>query len=316
MLVWLNHLRAERKTVGSARSWAQMLAPTTLASGEVVPYGFGLIRHPYRGVEVIHHNGAVLGGGSQMITVPAHGLDITIMTNGCAANPAAVAFKLIDLLLADQLPLSAQDAVARVPAEAFPGLAGQHYHDPASGLLMRFGTVAGLLGLSVHGGHVLPLRKGDANRVWLGVVDMATSALEVDLSGLDPAHAPDLLEVRDGGRLLRLRRVSELAPTAAALAPGVVGAFRSADLDAGGQIDFDGTTLSFTVQGRHGQLRYRAQPVSDDVMLIVPTDPLLAALANSNVLNLDRAAGPGSPVVGLRVESIRTRHLRFTRVDR
>lgn len=315
MLVWLAHLRSERKTVGSAKSWAQMLETTTLASGEVSPYCFGLIRHPYRGVEVIHHNGAVLGGGSQMITVPAHGLDISIMTNGSAANPAAVAFKLIDLLLADQLPLTAQEAVPRVAADAFPGLQGRHYHDPASGLLMRFGTVAGLLGVSVHGSHVLPLRKGIGHRVWIGVMETATSSVEIDLSGVDAAQAPEALEVREGGELMRLRLVPETAPTAAALAPGLVGDFRSADLDAGGQIEADDAGLSFTVQGRHGQLRYRAHPVSDEVMLLVPTEPLLAALANSNVLNLDRAAGPGSPVVGLRVESIRTRHLRFARVD-
>lgn len=312
MLIWLAHLRSERKTVGSVQSWEQMLAPTTLASGEVSPYGFGLVRHPYRGVEVIHHNGAVLGGGSQMITVPAHGLDITIMTNGCAANPAATAFKLIDLLLAEQLPVSAEAAVPRVAASAFPGLSGQCYHEPESGCLMRFGEVAGVLGLSVHGGPVLPLRKRGESQVWLGVVDMATSAFEVELEGVDPARAPDTLAVRDGGRQLRFRRVAEAAPEVAALAPQLVGTYRSPDLDADALIAFDGALLTLTVQGRHGQLRFRLQPVSDAVLLIVPTDPLLAALANSNVVNLERAGGR---VVGLRIDSIRTRHMRFTRLD-
>ncbi|QPF73467.1 beta-lactamase family protein [Roseateles sp. DAIF2] len=312
MLVWLAHLRSEHKTVGSAQSWAEMLAPTTLKSGEVSPYGFGLVRHPYRGVEVIHHNGAILGGGSQMITVPAHGLDITIMTNGSAANPAAIAFKLIDLLLAEQLPISAEAAVPRVAASAFPGLLGQRYHEPESGCLMRFGEVAGVLGLSVHGSSVLPLRLRGESSVWLGVVDMATSTFEVELAGVDPAQAPDSLEVRDGGRVLRFRRLPETAPEAAALASQLVGGYRSADLDAGGQIAMEGAMLTLTVQGRHGQLRFRLQPVSDEVLLIVPTDPLLAALANSNVVNLDRAGGR---VVGLRIDSVRTRHMRFTRVD-
>ncbi|KAI1696390.1 hypothetical protein Ddc_20450 [Ditylenchus destructor] len=171
-----------------------MLETTTLASGEVSPYCFGpdppsLSRR--RG-DPSQRRGA--GGGSQMITVPAHGLDISIMTNGSAANPAAVAFKLIDLLLADQLPLTAQEAVPRVAADAFPGLQGRHYHDLASGLLMRFGTVAGLLGVSVHGSHVLPLRKGIGHRVWIGVMETATSSVEIDLSGVDPAQAPETLE--------------------------------------------------------------------------------------------------------------------------
>ncbi|WP_349742843.1 serine hydrolase domain-containing protein [Roseateles cavernae] len=312
MLAWLAHLRSEKKTVGSAQSWAQMLAPNTLASGEVSPYGFGLVCHPYRGVEVIHHNGAILGGGSQMITVPAHGLDITIMTNGLAAAPAAIALKLIDLLLADQLPQSAEAAVPRVVASAFPGLPGQHYHEPESGSLMRFGEVAGMLGLSVHGSPVLPLRKRGESSAWLGVMDMGTSAFEVELAGADSAQAPDTLEVRDGGRVQRFRRLAEAAPESAALAPQLVGRYRSADLDADAQIAIEGAMLTLTVQGRHGQLRFRLQPVSEDVLFIVPTDPLLAALANSNVVNLDRA---GARVVGLRIDSVRTRHMRFTRLD-
>jgi D-aminopeptidase len=309
MLRWLAHLRSEQKTVGSAQSWAQMLTPHTLASGEVLPYGFGLIRHAYRGVEVIHHNGAILGGGSQMLTVPAHGLDITIMSNGCAAVPAAIALKLIDLLLADQLPETADAVVPRVAAGDFPGLLGKSYHDPESGRLMRFAEVAGFLGLSLHGYHVAPLRmRGDT--VWLGVLDMATSSFEVELAGVDPAQAPTTLAVREGGQVQRFQRLPDNAPIAATLASQLGGSYRSADLDAGAQIALDGDMLSLTIQGSHGQLVSRLQPVSNDVLLIIPTDPLLAALANSNVLNLDRQGGQ---VVGLRIDSVRSRHIRFTR---
>lgn len=312
MLNWLAHMRSARKTVGSAQSWDQMLTHNTLKSGEVLPYGFGLCRHPYRGVEVIHHNGAVTGGGSQMITVPAHGLDIVIMTNGCAAAPAAIALKLIDMLLAEQLPETAEAAEPRAAASDFPGLLGKSYYDPASGRLIRFGEVAKFLGLSLHGFHTMPLRRR-ADTVWLGMLDMASSAFEIELAGVDPAQAPETLAVRDGGQLQRFQRLPDEAPAAATLAPQLIGRYHSADLDADALITLEGETLLLTLQGRHGQMRTRVQPVSADVVALVPIDPMLAALTNSVVLNLDRRDDPAGPVSGLRLDSVRSRHLRFTR---
>lgn len=234
------------------------------------------------------------------------------MTNGLAAAPAAIALKLIDLLLAEQLTESAEVALPRVPASAFPGLLGQHYHDAESGCLMRFAEVAGFLSLALHGNHAVPLRKRGESTAWLGVLDMATSAFEVELAGVDAAQAPDRLEVRDGGRVQHFQRLPDTVPAAASFAPQLCGSYRSADLDAEAQIAFDGTNLKLTVQGRHGQLRFRLQPVSDAVLQIFPTDPLLATLANSNVLNLDRQ---GERVIGLRIDSTRTRHMRFTREE-
>ncbi|MCX2865481.1 serine hydrolase [Paucibacter sp. PLA-PC-4] len=314
MLIWLSHLRSEHKIVGSAQSWQQMLTLNTLSSGEVLPYGFGLCRQPYRGVEVIHHNGAVTGGGSQMITVPAHALDIVIMTNGCAAAPAAIALKLIDLLLAEHLPETVEASEPRAAASDFPGLIGKRYYEPQSGRLMQFGEVAQFLGLSLHGFHALPLRRrGDA--VWLGMLDMATSAFEVELAGVDPAQAPQTLAVREGGQMQHFQRLSDEAPAAAAIAPQLIGRYRSADLDADAVIALEGQTLMLTIQGRHGQMQARVQPASPDVVTLIPIDPMLAALTRSVVLNLDRRDGQSGQVLGLRLDSVRTRHLRFVRVD-
>src|SRR3546814_20966107 len=78
MLRWLAHLRGPKR-VGSARSWEQMLERSQYSSGTVGDYCLGLIRESYRGVEILHHAGAVLGCNSQMLTVPAHDLDLIVL---------------------------------------------------------------------------------------------------------------------------------------------------------------------------------------------------------------------------------------------
>ncbi|WP_435471895.1 serine hydrolase domain-containing protein [Variovorax sp. GB1P17] len=308
MLRWLAHLRSSDKTVGSASSWAQMLAPTTLSSGAVVPYGLGLFRHAYRGVEVIHHAGGVIGGTSQMLTVPAHGLDIMVMANGAAISPPALAYQLIDLLLADALSEPPEE---RTSASAFPALVGQRYHAPATGSVIGFADVAGKLGLSWQGFTALPLRQRKED-LWLAAQDLAINALELDVSGGDATRAPDTLVLREGGHLQRFERLPETAPDIAWLAPQLCGDYRSADLDASAQIERTNDALQMTVQGRHGRQVGRLQALSHEVMTFTPCDPLLAALGGSSVLNIERSAGR---VVGLRLDSLRTRHIHFARQE-
>ena len=58
-----------------------MLERARYSSGASGDYGLGLTRETYRGVEIIHHAGAVLGCTCQMLTVPAHELDIIVIFN-------------------------------------------------------------------------------------------------------------------------------------------------------------------------------------------------------------------------------------------
>src|SRR3546814_17122150 len=94
MLRWLAHLRGPKR-VGSARSWEQMLERSQYSSGTVGDYCLGLIRESYRGVEIIHHAGAVLGCNSQILTVPAHDLDIIVIFHRMDCNPPALALKVV-----------------------------------------------------------------------------------------------------------------------------------------------------------------------------------------------------------------------------
>src|SRR5262249_32209741 len=94
MLLWLKHMDAP--IVGSRETWKLMIQPQKLNSGHSTNYGLGLMRETYRGVEVIHHAGGVIGGNSQMIKVPAAKLDISIGVNRADVSGTALALKVID----------------------------------------------------------------------------------------------------------------------------------------------------------------------------------------------------------------------------
>jgi D-aminopeptidase len=306
MLRWLVHLRSPDKLVGSAASWKQMLALPTLSTGVEIPYGLGLMRHPYRGVEVIHHAGAVLGATSQMITVPAHRLDIMILVNGAAISPVALGFKIIDALLGDTL-LGAPIAYAQTSEH--PALLGQRYHAATTGAVIGFEDVGGKLGLSWMGARAAPLRQG-ADSLYLACEDVALHPIAIPLEALASDGAPDAITVSEGGNLLHCEWLPAAAPDLAPLAAALAGRYRIPDIEAEARIELAGEVLLLRAQGRHGRCDYRLQALSADVLLATPTDPMFEALGGNGTINIDRVAGQ---VVGLRIDTARVRHLRCWR---
>ena len=306
MLRWLAHMHGSEKIVGSAKSWALLSAPTTLSSGSKVNYGFGLARHPYRGVEIVHHAGAVLGAQSQMISVPSHGLDIIAMVNGAPVSPSALALKVIELLLGDALA----PPEVRPLASAFPALPGQRYHAPSTGGLLGFADVAGKLALSWQAGEARPLNQGDG-KLWLGLQDLPTNDLVIDTTDIDPQRAPDAFVLHEGGQPRRFERLPETAPDAASLADALCGDYTSPDLDATARMVLVDGRLQLTVQGRHGQHACVLTPLSADVATLASVDPVLAQLGKS-VLTVERQGGR---VVGLRFATTRSRNIHLARQE-
>nr|WP_255519258.1 serine hydrolase domain-containing protein [Xylophilus sp. ASV27] len=306
MLRWLAHMRSSEKIVGSAKSWALLSEPTTLRSGSKVSYGFGLARHPYRGVEIIHHAGAVLGAQSQMLSVPAHGLDIIVMVNGAPVSPSPLALKVVELLLGDALA----PPEVRPLASAFPTLLGHHYHAPANGGLIGFADVAGKLAMSWQAGAATPMHQGEG-RLWLGLQDLPVNDLVIDAGDIDPQRTPDTLVLYEGGEPRRYERLHAPAPDAAALAEKLCGDYTSADLDATAQLTLANGALLLTVHGRHGQHACVLKPLSPDVMTLTSTDPVLSQMGKS-ILNVERKAGR---VTGLRLSTLRTRNIHLVRQE-
>ena len=302
MLRWLAHLRGPH-TVGNESTWAQMVTPTRLNNGSVTPYALGLMVHGYRGVEVIHHGGGVIGGTCQMITVPAHALDIIIMTNGVVANAVELADRVIDAMLGDEMLAAAE---ARVSSARFASVIGKRYYAPATGFLAGFGDAGGKLGICLMNGVPVPLRdEGEVLR--LGFEDIAMGPFTLRTADIaDQPQAPARLEITESGHTLHLELLPDTTPQEA-IAP-LAGRYLAADLGADALVVLENGTWKLRVFGQYAVNEMALEALSADVVAL--THPLLPQLRAA--LSIDRRAGA---VTGFRVDTGRTRAMRFERVD-
>jgi CubicO group peptidase (beta-lactamase class C family) len=145
MLRWLAHMDHPR--VGRASSWKAMKTPTTLTNGASTGYGLGLILSQYRGAAMVSHPGGVMGGNSQMLKIPAAGLDVAIMVNRADVSSLLLANRILDACLPglepDRKPTCGPPVrgVFRSPSsERVIELSGQHGQQMAclDGLDMAF----------------------------------------------------------------------------------------------------------------------------------------------------------------------------------
>lgn len=104
MLRWMAHMEAP--TVGSAATWRLLKEPQQLVNGSSTGYGMGLMSGEYRGVSILHHAGGGQGANSQMLKVPAAGLDLIVMTNRHDVSAAMLAFEILDTCLPELEPLT------------------------------------------------------------------------------------------------------------------------------------------------------------------------------------------------------------------
>lgn len=305
MLRWLAHLRGPKR-VGSDATWAQMLAPSVLANGHRSPYTMGLMRHGYRGVEVIHHAGGVAGGNSDMLTVPAHQLDIVMMTNGLPVAMRDLTPKIVDLLLADQLgPEEPKAEIAR-----FQHLLGARYRG-RSGLMIGFGAVGECLGLSVMDNPPLQPLRMVGGELQLGFETGAHSQLCLHAADLAPqadGKAPATLEIRDAGRAEQLIRLPSSPPIALEAGAALLGHWVSPDLAATAEIAAEGYGLVLRLRGEYSAQRVLPLTPLDDGVFGVgePHLPMLRL-----VLSRDDESGPCATRFFL--NGLRTRHLAFVR---
>ena len=304
MLRWIAHLRGP-KTIGSDASWAQMLTMTTLNNGVVNPYGFGLMKHDYRGVEVVHHGGGVVGGTCQMITVPAHELDIIIITNGAAMSPAVAAHKIIDAVLGDEVLSKASEPPK---SDRFKPMLGTRYHSPSSGFEFGFVDAEGQLAISIFNSQGLPLREVGTN-IQLAFEDIAVGPLVVATAALaGSGEPPASLILSEAGNAETFVRLPEAAPALAKAGPDMVGRYRANDLDADAAVAFSGETLVLKVYGASGMNSMELEAFSDDVFGWKVNE---ATLPLRGVLSVERKAGQ---VAGFRIDTSRSRHVWFERL--
>ena len=307
MLRWMAHLRAPVHLVGREDSWRQMTTPTVLSNGSVSPYTLGLNCHAYRGVEVIQHGGSLMGVGSQMVTVPAHGLDIIIMTNGALVNPVQMGWQIVDALLAEHL---AGEPAPLAKIERFRHLVGARYHGP-SGMLYGFGEVGGLLGLSLLNSPPMPILRDRGDVIGFRMEEAGMGPLEFRLAELSPGPdggAPPELTISETANAKRYRLLPATPPATAQAGRTLPGRYRCADLRAEATIAFEGDRLVLRIVTPEGRRAADLQAFSDTVFGTTALDPMAPAF---HAITLERQ---GRRITGFRLSSARARRLHFVRL--
>jgi D-aminopeptidase len=299
MLAWLAHLRSPAKTVGSARSWEQMLGKPRYGSGAQGDYCLGLLREDWRGIEIVHHAGGTIGGNSQMLTVPAHELDLILLCNRNDASAPAMANRIVETLLGDAL----QPANTPTPR---PGLLGRWYAPESHRLIGLLetplpGSPEPVLAMSVQGQTLGPVLERDGQ--WI----MTCSPHGPIAITLPADERPPLLQGSDG-LAETWQRLPDVAPAAEALAGELAGRYRDAELGTELEIVLLDGVLHIDLLPSSGHSRLRLTPYSMDVCGFVLESNAFATYPLTGSLAIEREDGR---VTGLWLNTARTRNLRL-----
>ncbi len=311
MLTWMAHLRAAVKgqpRVGSVDSWQQLVKPARLNNGLPSIYALGLIIDRYRGLDVLHHAGGAAGGACQMITVPAHELDVIVITNTLMAPAEGLAHQVIDCLLAEHV----KGRTAKQPAaRRFKHLHGAQYHSPSTGVRFGFEPVGKDLGISMFNLPAGPLLIDDGATLRMGFerVVMGPFVWQVsDLKATPEGGAPARLPVTDGGVPDVLELLPAQPPATAKAGRSLLGRHHCADLGATATIAFKGKELILHLVGDYGVHMMTVQALSATAFTAKPVD---RTLPFGYGITLRRK---GRQVKGFDLGSGRTRQLRFVRL--
>ncbi|HSW12840.1 MAG TPA: serine hydrolase domain-containing protein [Solimonas sp.] len=302
MLTWLVHLRSPDKTVGNASSWEQMLRKPRYSSGAEGDYCLGLVRECWRGIEIVHHAGGVIGGNSQMLTVPAHELDVIVLCNRNDASSPVLANRIVETLLGEALePVAA-------PA-ARPDLLGRWYAPDSRRLIglletPTLGEATPALALSVHGQALGLVTERDGQ--WV----MSCSAHGRIAVTLPTEEQPDSLQGSDNGHAEIWQRLPDSGPAVEALAEDLVGRYRETELGVEVAIVLIDGALHIDLLPVSGHSRLRLTPYTMDVCGFVHESNAFATYPLVGSLAIERRE---DRVTGLWLNSARTRNLRLER---
>jgi CubicO group peptidase (beta-lactamase class C family) len=319
MLKWCTHLRGE-KSVGNRDTWELLFSSPVFASGLRSDYMMGLKRTQYRGCELIHHAGGVVGGSCQMLCVPEHGIDVVLLSNGAIAVPTVLSFRMLDVLLADPMRAHPVPTPARMPASfgrvgTYREVNADTVYDIAEGggdillsgplgpsapwlykLDSPEGGTLGLTSESTGDGTFLlqwgtAIEPDDAEQLRIAHCGHTTTYRRVEM--------PAALSIEDINALSG-RYVSEEADARATLRPMERGHEACSDVCA---------VMSLEIAGRAGECHYDVFPVDVDLFRFAPSEP---NAVTAGTLSIVRRPDTGD-VEGFSVNTPRTRNLRFAK---
>ncbi len=239
LLTWTSHFRTPR--VGDAGFVAAQTTPGRFADGRAHDYGMGVWIGTYRGAREIRHSGSTAGYRAYLTTFPEHGAAVAVLCNAAQADAGALAYAVVDTVLAPVLG----PAPDREPAHTLTAAERD--------------VLTGLYRNTVTGTATRIVQDGDGVRVERGVVLAAETATRLttaagarwDFDGRGGLQVTDAF-----GTVDTLALVEQAAPDAAALA-AYTGRYTSGEAE---------TTLTVEVDG--GDLVVRRRP--DTVMRLTP----------------------------------------------
>ena len=300
MLVWMQHLR-ERDRFGSPAVWRQLLEQPPFANGEPGgPYALGLIRGHYRDAPVVHHAGGVIGGSSQMLTFPAHGLDVVVIANHMGGiDCSALAERVADVALEGRLGPPAPS----VKAADHPGLAGCWWSADTR-MVYELREDGEDLKAAICASAALKLAPLANGRALLSPASIGDA--ELDLAG---AARSGVMKIRFGGQAASYTR---LAPTDAAAGAALQGRYHSDDADCTLRIALEGegeaAELVAHFSGPFGMSACPLKLMSDGAASVAIAARHVSLLPFAVALSF---ISTGGPVRELVVNTPRTRHLVF-----
>jgi D-aminopeptidase len=300
MLVWLAHLRKPAK-IGSAWLWGTLLSQPRFENGVLGTYCLGLVRKQWRGTELIYHGGGCVGAMSQMITVPAHELDIVVMTNRQDINPKALGNSVIETLIGESLSL----ANSPVPLPIRQTLRGNYFSTRQRKLYTFDEAEDGTFGVSINSGNPFALTMNADNKI----------AAESDVLGNFVFSTVD--SVQDGFPNLHVSACGyddEIGPVK--IEPSQLAELRSAwegryycvDVDAHAEVIALDDSLQLEIHGRYGRFAFRLTPVNGWLCKFSNLD---GPFPVTGILEINAGQAPGS--ASLVLNSQRTRRLTFVR---
>ena len=95
----------------------RLYARGVLNSGEPTDYASGLFHHTYRGLKTIDHAGSFIGFRAELLRFPSEHTSIGILCNDYTAAPEALAKRVADVVLGDELSAVTAGGSAAVPDE-------------------------------------------------------------------------------------------------------------------------------------------------------------------------------------------------------
>lgn len=115
---WASHF--DRPNVGGAEAMKRMLSRPTLASGDTVPYAYGLRLGTYRGLRTVSRGGHEDAMTSEIIRFPGHGLTVATLCNADHLQAGQLAHSVADLYLGEHMRPGRPRPVAPAPVALPP----------------------------------------------------------------------------------------------------------------------------------------------------------------------------------------------------